>query len=206
MPCFAYPQLDILAMPKPPYGVNVCPCESGECSKELHFGVKLYANSRIHDLKSLVRVERRIPTCDQIIEYNDRALKDDTAYLFEEGIFEDSTVAVTISTEITFHFKQTLKAVVFAQNGEFLDLLAEFAREALADLSTFCFVFVKTSGQVADRARDWASDRMQLFKAEQVVGTVKENGLIKGDEIQAYQMNPKRVRETADEEEPRGKS
>ncbi|KAG9785211.1 hypothetical protein KCU88_g2543, partial [Aureobasidium melanogenum] len=200
LPYLPGPQLDIMTFPKSVYDINVCACGSGECSRDKHFAVSLSANCQISHLKQGVGSKLGAPASDQVIKYNGRTM-DDSAYLFQEGIFENSTVAVTINAKISLSWKNNWHSMVVPLDAEFSSLLGAFARQEWADLSNLCFQFDRTSWQFSGRAKDWVEDRnrIYLFKAEQVVGTVKENGLATGDRIRVYQMIPKRERETPDE-------
>ncbi|KAL2439219.1 hypothetical protein ABEF95_016309 [Exophiala dermatitidis] len=164
------------------------------------FPTTLIANCQISHLKQGVGSKLGAPASDQVIKYNGRTM-DDSAYLFQEGIFENSTVAVTINAKISLSWKNNWHSMVVPLDAEFSSLLGAFARQEWADLSNLCFQFDRTSWQFSGRAKDWVEDRnrIYLFKAEQVVGTVKENGLATGDRIRVYQMIPKRERETPDE-------
>lgn len=193
-------QLDILATPKTEYPVYIRESSTGDCSGHGHGVVTVKAHDQVVQLKKYVRNHLGLLENCQMVSYKGRDLKD-SAYLFEECILEDCTVTVAFRVEITFRYKQAFKRVVTAWDGQMLELLERFAEEENTDLSTLRFILFEASGKAADCALDWLPDRAQLFKAKQVAGTVKENGLMRWDEIQVFQANGKRKRDDEAEDQ-----
>ncbi|KIV77587.1 hypothetical protein PV11_09376 [Exophiala sideris] len=82
--------------------------------------------------------------------------------------------------------------VLFECGGNHYVLLQGYTRGDHDYVSTLCFVLSKASGDVSESAREWLPNRFQLFKVQDVIGSVAENGLIDSGSIQIYQENPKR--------------
>ncbi|EXJ95994.1 hypothetical protein A1O1_01120 [Capronia coronata CBS 617.96] len=195
-------QLDIVAVPKPEFSINICKYGSSDCASHGHETVTVKQEDQILQLKKHLRNTLGLLEEDQIIKY--RCLNmTDSAYLLEKEISENSTVVVAIKVEVIFHYKQWSTTIAAASDESLFAILEQFADMAGVDIDMFSlrFIFLKTTGEVADYAQAWLPDRTQLFKAKQVFGTMKENGLMNGDEIQVFQINDKGKRKRDDEDE-----
>ncbi|EXJ81489.1 hypothetical protein A1O3_07782 [Capronia epimyces CBS 606.96] len=193
LPTINHSQLHIVATPQPEYTLSVLLLSPSSGRSDLWTNIDVAMNDQVIHLKKHIRGHLGLLESCQMILYKGRHLED-SAYLFEEGICENSTVTVAIKVEVGFRYKQTVKPIVSAQSATLLDLLKSFAEEQKLDILTLCFVFVNPSGTVANCAKGWLPDRTQLFKAKEVSGTVRDNGIMQGNEIQVYERNAKRKR------------
>ncbi|KAK4947778.1 hypothetical protein LTR10_013286 [Elasticomyces elasticus] len=152
--------------------------------------VEVYHQDSFGQLKERIERQIGIPKGSQQLAFMGFPTLD-SWILGWQRVFQGCTVILHVAATITYHFKDTTSSITVVLDEPLSMLLGQIATSIGEDISMLRFVFSKTSAEVAANAREWLPDRFQLFKTQNVVGNVAENGLANGDAIRVYRENRK---------------
>ena len=138
------------------------------------------------ELKKAIEQRLQKPEAgDQSLRFRGDELEDDLR-LCQQGIIGDCAINLLSLINIKSFFQDTCHEREVDSNMLLEMFLSVIANNINEDTVNLRFAIKKASGPVADLVQNWLPDRGELFAAIDAVGTLQENGFMKGDEIQVF--------------------
>jgi hypothetical protein len=203
MPTIHNARLDLVGIPRPSFKVWII-WNRGDLMVDHEMTVD--ARDQVVNVKKRVQEQLGFPADSQIVHHDGQELED-SDHLFALNVVEEDIITITFKAKITFKYNhnQVSKVVDSTSDTKLFRLLLDFANEEGVDVYSLRFAFYEPSGVVQEIALDWLFERTDMFQANEVYGTVQENGLKDGDMIFVFGMNKRKFEDDDDAEDAEDK-
>ena len=184
--------LKIVSKPKEDFSITIRRMglqHSTITSKDLVVQVSL--RNGVSQIGQEIKKQIGANTAEQILIFNNRPMWM-SDHLFKYNVKENSVVKLKLSVGLHFWFRNTKQYAVFTSQASLYDALRYSSDMFVENLDDLRFLISKRTGTAIPSVTSWITDPLALFEAESAIGTLEENGLWGGSEIQVFRLHPKR--------------